>query len=307
MSKKIVPSLTVSYRAAMKYCNALLMLCLVFGLAGCSSQPAPEKSISLKLMSYNIRVGKGGGPWNDDSSKADLEPVAKVIESHQPDIVGLQEVDRNRKRTGKKDQPGELSSRLGMHSAFQPSFSISVPGGDDEEYGNALLSRFPINSSERFLLFKPDYSKTNPKYPNYYSEQRSVLYSTVSVEGTTVHVFATHLGLTADQREQQVDQILEMMAKHEGPKVLFGDFNAEPSETAMQRLASKYTDVFKAVGASDEDRKSFPAGLNPKGAIDYIFVSSEFEVLSAEVIRDASLASDHNPVIATVRLKKSAK
>lgn len=253
-------------------------------------------------MSYNIRVGIGGGEWHNDPSRVNLEPVARLIESHAPDLVGLQEVDQFRRRTGGMDQPAWLARRLKLNVSFQPAFSVAGQDGRPEHYGLALLSRHWLGPSTATPLFKPDYRHTHPEYPDYYSEQRILLHAPVRIGRRTVHIFVTHLGLTADQRARQIEQILEITARHPGPKILMGDFNAEPDEPAMAALREQFQDALSAVGVEGEARRSYPAGLNPRKAIDYIFVSREFRVRRAQVIRDASLASDHNPVVAELEL-----
>jgi endonuclease/exonuclease/phosphatase family metal-dependent hydrolase len=253
-------------------------------------------------MTYNIRIGAGGGEWPRDPTKFNLEPVAKIIAAHAPDIVGLQEVDQFRQRSAGMNQPVWLSEHLKMNVAFAPAYSVATGAARDEHYGVALLARQPILPHERFLLFKPDYSQSHPQYPRYFSEQRVLLYVPVTLGNRQIHVFVTHLGLTKDQRQQQAKQIVETAASHPGPKILMGDFNAEPDEPWMAALSSLFRDALAVVKTSPEARKSFPAGTQPRGSIDYIFVSPDFRVLSACVIRDVTLASDHNPVLAELEL-----
>jgi endonuclease/exonuclease/phosphatase family metal-dependent hydrolase len=283
--------------------HALLVLGCALFVTGCASLREEKGSTRLKVMTYNIRIGASGREWHSDPARINLEPIAKVITSFSPDIVGLQEVDRFRKRTGLMNQPALLSQRLGMHIAFEPAYSVSIPSGTNEDYGNALLSRFPIATSNRLPLFKPDYSKSHPRYPDYYSEQRAVLHGQLTINDRTVHVFVTHLGLTADQREKQITEIAELAARYPGPKIIMGDFNATPDEPAMKILRATFKDVLEEAGLPIEQRFSFPGGTNPVKAIDYIFVSPEFHVLNAKVIRDETLASDHNPVIAEIELR----
>jgi len=277
--------------------------CAAAGVAALGCRSVSETApLRLTVMSYNIRVGIGGGDWHNDPSRIHLEPVARLIEAHQPDLVGLQEVDQFRKRTGGMDQPAWLSTRLKLRAAFQPAISLPGEHGRTEHYGVALLSRHPIGPSIGFKLFKPDYRASHPEYPDYYSEQRVLLYAPVEIRGRTVHVFVTHLGLTADQRARQIAQIADVTARYSGPKLLMGDFNAEPDEPAMARLGREFQDALAAAGVTADARRSYPAGLSPRQAIDYLFVSREFRVRRAGVIRDATLASDHNPVMAELEL-----
>jgi endonuclease/exonuclease/phosphatase family metal-dependent hydrolase len=277
------------------------LLALVLIATGCHT-PEAERPVKLKVMSYNIRIGAGGGAWSGDPSRINLEPVARVIAAHAPDIVGLQELDQFRKRSGGMDQPAWMADRLKMNVAFAPAFSVPSATGPDEHYGVGLLTWHRLLAHLRFPLFKPDYRQSHPEYPDYYSEQRVLLYTPVLLANRQVHVFVTHLGLTADQREQQLKQIAEITARYPGPKILLGDFNAEPDEPAMALLRQNFQDALEVAGTSQEERKSYPGGLQPARAIDYIFVSREFRVLNAHVIRDESLASDHNPVLAELEL-----
>jgi arylsulfatase A-like enzyme/endonuclease/exonuclease/phosphatase family metal-dependent hydrolase len=279
------------------------------GSAG-SSTAARDRTLevrdatTIRVMSYNIRIGAGGGEWPSDPRKLDVEPAARVIAMHHPDLAGLQEVDRFRPRSAGMDQPALLRDRLKMNAVFTPAYTVPVTNAPAEEYGVALLSAHPVGAVTRFPLYKPEYRQNHPEYPDYYSEQRVLLHAPVVFQGRTVHVFVTHLGLTTDQRERQIAQIAEITARYQGPKILMGDFNAEPGEPAVALLRDQFQDALEAGGNTAETRKSFPAGPQPRIAIDYIFVSKDFEVASAQVVRDASLASDHNPVIAELRFRR---
>jgi endonuclease/exonuclease/phosphatase family metal-dependent hydrolase len=270
--------------------------------AGCKTKSQRAEPVRLKVMSYNIRIGAGGGDWPSDPQKLDLEPVIRVMAEHGPDIVGVQEVDQFRKRSALMDQPAILRDRLGMNVAYAEAYSVTTGTAHDEKYGVALLAKYPIQPHTRYPLFKPDYSRSHPNYPDYYSEQRVLLHAPVMIGKRQVHLFVTHLGLTKDQRQEQIRQIAEITSRFSGPKILIGDFNASPDEAAMKLLEADFQDSLTVVGTPHEERKSYPGGLKPTEAIDYIFVSPEFRVLSARVVRDASLASDHNPVIAELEL-----
>jgi endonuclease/exonuclease/phosphatase family metal-dependent hydrolase len=269
-------------------------------LASCCLAQTAATGTRFKVMSYNIRIGVGGREWTTDPRKINQEPVARVIEEHAPDLVGLQEVDEARPRSGCTNQPAWLAGRLKMNVAFVPAYTVPRIGAPEEKYGVALLSRWQIDPAERIPLFKPDYSKRQPSYPDYYSEQRALMRGPVTIGGQQVQVFVTHLGLTAHQREKQFQQIVDEAAKHPGPRILMGDFNAQPSEPAMALLRSCFRDALAGIPA--EARYSFPAGTVAKGAIDHIYVSPEFRVLSARVVRDVTLASDHNPVLVELEL-----
>src|SRR3954466_7463152 len=106
---------------------AALIACAGLAPAG---DPAPK---TLRVLTYNIHHGEG------TDGKLDLPRVAGVVKAARPDVVLLQEVDRNTTRTGKVDQAAELARLTGLHAEFGKA--IDLQGGG---YGLATLSRFPL-------------------------------------------------------------------------------------------------------------------------------------------------------------------
>ena len=96
--------------------------------------------MKFSIMTFNIHHGKGR------DRRVDLGRTAGVIAQSGCDIIGLNEVDRHfSNRSDYEDQIGRLAEQLNMHYAYCPSLSLS--SGDSSEkrqYGNALLTRFPI-------------------------------------------------------------------------------------------------------------------------------------------------------------------
>src|SRR5689334_21597772 len=94
-----------------------------------ADEPAPK---ALRVLTYNIHHSEG------TDGKLDLPRVVWVIKAARPDVVMLQEVDRNTTRTGKVDQTAELARFTGLHAEFGKA--IDLQGGG---YWLAVLSRFP--------------------------------------------------------------------------------------------------------------------------------------------------------------------
>ncbi len=255
----------------------------------------------LTLMSYNIKSGL----WTERG----LDAVAEVIASVNPDIVALQEVDRDIDRSGSIDQPASLGRRLGHHAVFAAAVGGADVGAEGGDYGIAILSRFPIIEHEKLLLFRPDYPAG--QRPPWYAEQRCVLGCALDCGGTTVDVFCTHFGLTAEQRLEQAREVAAFVASwHPGrPAVLMGDFNALPDHPEIAFLRGTLTDVFQQCGITGDKRRTFPSGEPGAdaegpwtGGLDYVFLSQHFGDAEIEVLREATPASDHAPVVARVEL-----
>jgi endonuclease/exonuclease/phosphatase family metal-dependent hydrolase len=250
--------------------------------------------VQLLALTYNIRIGT----FNPHG----LEGVARLIERCRPDIVGLQEVNVQRYRTGPVDQPRWLAERLGLHSAFGASEEFAEPNLPAQVgfYGNALLSRFPIQTSAVQRL--PKGAPTD--------EQRTILAAALATEDGPLQAFVTHWGLDQVQRAAQAEATVAFIrAWRPGPPaVLLGDFNAAPDSAEIATVRAALADAWERAAVPLDQRRSFPSGpagsTTPTGwagAIDYIFVSAGWTVEQTEVVHDAGRASDHNPVLASLR------
>lgn len=242
-----------------------------------SRPPAPT---TMRVMSYNIHHGEGL------DKKVELERIAKLIVEQQADLVALQEVDRGVERTAQRDLPAELAKLTGMAVSFERN--IIYQGGD---YGNAILTRFPIKSSK------------NTHYKMLRAgEQRGVLQLVLDVRGRDVLVMNTHLDHRPDDSERliNVDELRAIVeAARPMPVILCGDFNATPGSRTIAKLNGFLTDAWEVVGPGPG--LTFPV-LQPAKRLDYIWISRDsIEPLEVAVLY--SEASDHLPVIAELRLK----
>ncbi|WP_202079944.1 endonuclease/exonuclease/phosphatase family protein [Caldalkalibacillus salinus] len=250
----------------------------------------------MRILTYNIRHGRG------TDQEYQLERIASIISSVEADVVGLNEVDRMySERSMHDDQAAWLAKKLGMYHFFAPSISIPQKGHHQRrEYGNALLSRYPINKAEAHVL-APDFFR---------AEGRSVLEATIQKGDKPLDIFVTHISLNPLLRKKQLSFLLEKatQSEHNGKTVvLMGDFNMKPSSRLWSMVTDQFNDAWiQAHGKSqggwlsffrkDTHSGTFPSH-EPRMRIDYIFVSKHVEVTHAEVINRRSEASDHLPLL----------
>lgn len=235
---------------------------------------APEP---LRIMTFNIHHGEGM------DGRLDLDRIAKVIVDARADIVGLQEVDRGVERTKSRDILEELADLTGLRYAFGKN--IDLQGGD---YGNALLSRFPIVSEGNRLL-----------EPLGGGEQRGVLQTVLDVFGRRVLVLTTHFDHRRDsaQRPRSAEQMRDMVAQWgDGPVVMLGDFNDVPGSAAYETLTAVARDAWTVVGK--DEGYTIPVA-KPTRRIDWILMRG-LTPGEGQVIRTD--ASDHLPVLVTATL-----
>ncbi len=96
----------------------------------------------MRLLSYNIHKGIGRD-W-----RYRLDRVCQVIEELNPDLVCLQEVTWDARRTRRHDQPDMLARALNAHDfTFQMNVHYRRGG-----YGNLLLSRWPLDERHHVSL-----------------------------------------------------------------------------------------------------------------------------------------------------------
>jgi len=218
----------------------------------------------LRVMSFNIRHGRG------EDQRVDLRRIAEVIRSSGADVVGLQEVDRFLPRSGMVDEAAELARMLGMRHCFAASLTFGTG-----EYGNALLSRYPIAESRFERL--PDQG-----------EIRSLLTAELEPGAGRLTILVTHLGLKDADRRGQLTVIAERLRGLGQPAVLAGDFNARTGDPALRLLPAEFRKV-----------PLIPAGsstLHSGGEIDHLFANFGGDQVTARTL--PSDASDHDPVVA---------
>ena len=158
-----------------------------------------------------------------------------------------------------------------------------APGRPRVQYGNAILSRYPITSSGN-----------TPLHRSPGQEQRGLLQAVVDVPGADVEVFSTHLadGSAAD-RAAQTTQIRQDIGTAGRPLVLVGDFNATPEAPEIATLNGFLNDAWTVSG--EGPGYTFESE-NPAKRIDYVYTSDGLRSTRSRVITTRRVASDHLPV-----------
>ncbi len=280
----------------------------------------------MKCVTYNIQYGKGR------DGRVDLKRI--VDEVSGADVIALQEVDRFWPRTGHTDQVRVFREHFSDHfTVYGAGVDMHAAGTRPSEnrrcqFGNMILSRFPIEHARHHLL--PKHGSLGPL-----SIQRSALEATVLVNGQPLRIYSIHLThLSAETRLPQVERILEIhrQARHEGHAVsgdlrgmdwesgvpsqpvagnalLLGDFNFVPESEEYRRFVGPPSDygghITSLMGFVDawcqaggdpsqghtSDVKGAPARL------DHCFVSAAIRHhIRTCWVDDRATGSDHFPL-----------
>jgi len=256
---------------------------LEVGGGGGKADGAPAAPSELKVVSYNIRYRVGD----------DLKQLIKLLKE-DPEIggahvIGLQEVDRNKRRTGNVNTARQLADALGMRYAWAAPPDADEDG--EEETGCVLLSVFPLTDVARILLTHegPD------------GRRRVAVGATVRVGGTPVRVYSVHAEtrMPVEKKVEHWQAVLDDLRLHtdSAAAIVLGDFNTIKGKDvkAARRL---FTDAgFKTPLADDHTTwKTFVIKLK----LDWLWLRG-LDARSSGIDKDVDL-SDHWPLWATVRL-----
>jgi endonuclease/exonuclease/phosphatase family metal-dependent hydrolase len=268
-----------------KYLLALITGTAFF-FASCSTKTSSTASNSpeetLRVMAYNIH--HSNPPLKP--GVIDIEAIANVIGSENPDLVALQEVDVNTTRSGAFNQAAEIASRLNMHCFFGKA--IDYQGG---AYGIAILSKYPLTETTVHRL---------PTQPDTNGEPRIMATTRVTLpDGTPIRFGSTHLDAQKQpvNRQLQIEEIVKIAAEEDLPFILAGDFNAVPDSEVINVLEKQFK-------LSCKNCPFTSSANNPVRTIDYIAFrdpSQKLRVVSHRVVNEKH-ASDHLPVVADFKI-----
>jgi len=266
----------------------------------------------MKFLSYNIQYGKGqDGEFN-------LYRIAETVK--EADVVCIQEIEKFWQRSGFVDQAQILSEFLPkFYSVYGPALDMDASLKNEygqisnrrRQFGNMILSRYPIISTRNFPLPKQG---TGPVH----AIQRGLLEAVIDIPGLShTRVYSTHLShRNPESRFPQIKLMIRRInqapyeqgawsGEHtdagwtEGEKplmpkqfILMGDMNFKLDSKEYQEMKDS-EDFYDAWKSNDEDR-----GTNVDGdSIDHCFVSKNLLPKIKRTYIDRKItASDHWPL-----------
>ena len=227
--------------------------------------------VSLRVGTWNIHgaVGRDG--------RHDIDRILAVIQEMRADVVALQEV-------------APLGLEHGLLQAARRDLGMHVVTGRtltrcNVDYGNAILSRYPVARSASLDLTVG------------HREPRNAIDARLSCGLGDLRILATHLGLRPAERRMQVQRLLAALGH--APReacVVMGDLNewylwGRP----LRWLHAKF--------GAPSSPATFPA-RRPVLKLDRIWAHppGALRGLRAHVSALSRVASDHLPLVATYAL-----
>jgi endonuclease/exonuclease/phosphatase family metal-dependent hydrolase len=254
------------------------------------------RSAPFSIMTYNI--------WFDSQNwPARFNYMLEEIRAEDPDVICLQEVIQ---RANLPNQAASMADSLGYYYVF----TSRDAEGADKRFGNAILSRYPIEATNSV-----DLSPLN--------DFRTAIHAQIEVEGNVIDVYNTHLHNTAANRDIRIEQIQGLKNFIDQTKTgeltfLCGDFNANPDWEEMELVYEDFIDVYPLFHENDLDpeHSTLNVGQGHQGRrIDYVFFGKEgqeeLQPLRAEVFLNEPSStgiygSDHFAVGASFALVSDA-
>ena len=259
----------------------------------------PESTPPLRVGTFNVR-------WddpNDGTHRWDLrrDRFLDLLRTWGPDVLGLQE---------------PLRSQFGQIRQALPEYgSVGVGREDGQEVGEFCPifyrdDRFDLALSGTFWFSGTPEVPGSRGWGNWHPRICTWVHLRERGNGRAFYVYNLHWdNESRPARERSALLLLDRVRQRPtaDPVIVVGDFNAAAGDGAVARLSESDSPAPASALLAVQAR---PAGTfhgftgEATGApIDHIFLSPEWEVLDAQVLRgdgERPFASDHFPVAATL-------
>jgi endonuclease/exonuclease/phosphatase family metal-dependent hydrolase len=258
--------------------------------------PAPNtssgSSSTLKVLDWNIHYGIGM------DGRYGIDKYVDWIVRLNPDIISLNEVEKNVRGHGDEDQPALFASKLRARTGRTWYYHHANRYGNwgDNGGGNLILSRFPILARSQLAM----------------SGDRSAALATLSVNGRNVNFISTHLANSSEGSSLRASQLRQLLSWARGfaeQRIIAGDFNAGLSN--LPYIDADYNDAWReALAIRTADGFDGYATYRNGYQIDFVFRSENATNLRIRSTRvydaresDGDRVSDHYPVLVTYEVR----
>ena len=247
--------------------------------------------------------------WNIDRG-LQLSAVIDFLVSTQADILILQELDLNARRTHQLNIAEEIARKLQVNYVFGREFQELVQGSKASPayHGQAVLSKWPI-SNPRLIRFSRQSHFWQPHWfvPKIEPFQerlggRIALVAEINVAGSKIVIYNLHLESRGNDelRLAQVQEVLSDAARHnpECSVIVAGDFNLDASKdnAASAFATAGFQDAIAAPRVPTTPSRHL---LEPGRRIDWAFIRGPIRAASGRVHNQVR-ASDHYPISFTL-------
>ena len=226
----------------------------------------PEHVETLTIVSYNIWFG-------EDVDQA-LSEIKEIRSQKELDIILLQEMD--------EAGTDQMARELEMNYVYFPA---AIEPTYDKNFGNAILSRWPITDPQKIIL--PHKSLSNRM-------NRISTRATIMIPGADILVYSLHTESVFTlpwYRKDQYKAVLTNVGSEAELVVIGGDFNSF-TEAAVKELEGDFWQAGFVRVSKDSGSSVVKYGIEISS--DHIFAKG-FVLEEAGKMAEAT-ASDHIPI-----------
>ena len=221
--------------------------------------------------------------------------LARSVKKYKPDFIGLQEVDRNTRRSKFRDVAQEMAQELGYnYYYFQKAMDF-----DSGEYGIAFISKYDVKNIYIHQL------------PGSRKEKRQILAARLNTPKfkKKILVVNTHLDNSLDNKNEELADLFAAIEEFKGDvKFLCGDFNLLPTTEYYAKIRKDWNNSYFE-GKDLENKKNSENRELETARIDYVMVKkgTDYKVKKSFYInddsRDWTKLSDHLPYMAVFEVE----
>lgn len=251
--------------------------------------------------------------WNIERG-LQLRAILEFLAQADADILLLQEVDVNARRTQRLNIAREIARKLRMNYVFGREFTELTQGSDTDPawHGQATLSRWKI-SRPRVIHFRQQSNFWKPRWflPKHEPFQerlggRIALAAEIETAGISIMSYNLHLESRGNDqlRLSQLEEVVQDASAYDSIPliVLAGDLNVNASQPAAANVLAR-GGFGKAAPISSVPTTPRRHLLEGGRSIDWAFVRGPVRVESARVHNRVTV-SDHYPISFELRFPR---
>lgn len=269
---------------------------------------------TFKVMTFNLRKDSWFDRQNRWSNRKDM--VIDFIKNSNASIVGVQELLPHMKKDIEEKLEGFSLFGTGRSKKFCNEHSDVIVANDDVQ----------VDFSKTIWLSKSPEKLGSRAFMAFFPRICTICEVTFKNTGGKVRVYNAHFDhISGFARALSVKIIWEYMDKFQTenpmPTILMGDFNVSPKNRIISQLRGNHHnyDGIELKDAYYEKNKvngkyntyhGFTGRVHGSRQLDYIFVSSDLEVVNVKIDRteqNGKFLSDHYPIIAELKFKDCVK
>lgn len=228
----------------------------------------------ITICTFNIQNNFKN--YNSTKSKQIIE----LLKNKNIDVYNLQEVyskiDKDLRKTIKS-----------LTYTINGTYRFLIPTRYNEK--NPIITNKKVVSNKTYHLpFLPSITK------------RIMTKVVIDDNDKLVSIYNTHLEVRNEEvKDRQLKRILKILKKDNNPIILTGDFNLKTNNEMFNNFVKELESIgIKHIDIADKTLKI----SKYHRAIDHIFISKEFKLISKDRITDLEI-SDHYPVLIQVDYK----